>query len=112
MLAGSNVGVNLSRCMELRTRSWLTPRIVGSTLPQAPDYSSCIVGVPDRSYLWIMARTPLIAEEALDTMIQTAHAQGYDCTQILRVPHPNAGSASGAAPEPEGGFDAKSFLAD
>ena len=35
MFAGSNTGVNLSGCMETRTNSWLTPRIVFTSLSQA-----------------------------------------------------------------------------
>ena len=35
MFAGSNIGVNLSGCMETRTKSCLTPRIVFPSLRQA-----------------------------------------------------------------------------
>ena len=35
MCVGSNMGVNLSGCMETRTKSCLTPRIVFPSLPQA-----------------------------------------------------------------------------
>merc|ERR1712186_24594 len=58
---------------ETNTRWSLCPKL-GVYLPLgiaylvidcAEDYSTCIIGVPDRSYLWIMARTPDIDEGVL-----------------------------------------------
>jgi len=52
----------------------------------AEDYSTTIIGVPDRRYLWIMARTPTLPEEKLVELIDKSRAMGFDTTQIVRVP--------------------------
>eukprot|EP00438_Fugacium_kawagutii_P007207 Skav214304 [mRNA] locus=scaffold4614:94925:110792:- [translate_table: standard] len=57
----------------------------------AEDYSTTIIGVPDRRYLWIMARTPQIEESKLDALIAKSrslggHLSGFDDKQIVRVP--------------------------
>eukprot|EP00931_Biecheleriopsis_adriatica_P106449 TRINITY_DN80909_c0_g1_i1.p1 TRINITY_DN80909_c0_g1~~TRINITY_DN80909_c0_g1_i1.p1 ORF type:complete len:509 (-),score=121.74 TRINITY_DN80909_c0_g1_i1:65-1591(-) len=52
----------------------------------ADDYSTAIVGVPDRSYIWIMARTPQVEAATLESLKATAKRLGYDVTQIVNVP--------------------------
>lgn len=50
------------------------------------DYETTIIGVPGRSYLWIMARSPQIPEEQLQKLIDFAAATGHDIDKIQRVP--------------------------
>ena len=39
------------------------------------DYSTTIIGVPDKSYIWIMARTPTVDEAHLRCSSAVNHAQ-------------------------------------
>jgi lipocalin len=52
-----------------------------------PQYTSCMIGVPDRSALWIMSRdiTPM-SDEALAKYSLQANLLGYDVSKIGRVP--------------------------
>ena len=53
----------------------------------ADDYSQCIVGVPSRSYIWIMARTPEMAEDRYEAALQRAVELGFDPSKVMRVQH-------------------------
>ena len=44
------------------------------------------IGVPSRSYVWIMARTPSIADADYQRLVEFAAAQGYDRKLIGKVP--------------------------
>jgi dehydrogenase/reductase SDR family protein 12 len=50
------------------------------------DYSQCIVGVPDRSYLWIMTRTKEEDEQTVSALVNRAVDLGYEGHKIERVP--------------------------
>jgi len=52
----------------------------------AEDYSSTIVAVPDRAYLWIMTRSKTIDEESLQALIKKSVSLGYREEDILRTP--------------------------
>jgi apolipoprotein D and lipocalin family protein len=52
----------------------------------APDYSDTIVGVPNRKYVWIMARTPQISESRYQQLAEKVKALGYDISQLQKVP--------------------------
>jgi len=53
----------------------------------ADDYSSTIIGVPNRDYIWIMARSPDISEEEYQKLLDISAAAGYDLDKIVRIPH-------------------------
>jgi apolipoprotein D and lipocalin family protein len=55
-----------------------------------PDYSRTTIGYPDRSLIWIMARTPQLAEEDYQQALAAAARQGYDTSKIIRVQQPTA----------------------
>jgi len=52
----------------------------------ADDYSTTVVTREKRDYVWIMARTPRIAEAELQRLIEIVGRQGYDTTLLERVP--------------------------
>jgi apolipoprotein D and lipocalin family protein len=54
----------------------------------ADDYSATVVTREKRDYVWIMARTPRLAEAELQRLIDFVGSQGYDTTKLQRVPQP------------------------
>src|SRR4051812_18720355 len=48
----------------------------------ADDYSSAVVGSPDRAYLWILARTPTLPAARLDSARAAARANGFDVDRL------------------------------
>jgi apolipoprotein D and lipocalin family protein len=50
------------------------------------DYSVTIVGRNKRDFVWIMARTPHIADSKYDELVEFIVAAGYDAEKIRRVP--------------------------
>ncbi len=49
------------------------------------DYEYAVVGEPGRKYLWILSRTPVLAEEKLDSILAGIRAKGYDLTELTRT---------------------------
>ena len=52
----------------------------------AEDYSLTLIGREKRDYLWVMARTPSIPAERLESVLRLAAAQGYDVSLVQQVP--------------------------
>jgi lipocalin len=52
----------------------------------AEDYSTSIIAVPNRRYVWIMARTPQIEESEFEDLLNKAKDNGYDLQKIVRIP--------------------------
>jgi len=52
----------------------------------ADDYSHTVVGVPNRKYVWIMARKPYLPDENYKAIIQKLSEAGYDVTKIQKIP--------------------------
>lgn len=50
------------------------------------DYSTTIIGVPDRSYVWIMARDPALPQADYQRLLDLAAERGYDRGQLQAVP--------------------------
>lgn len=50
------------------------------------DYSQTIISRQKRDYVWIMARTPVIAEADYQRLLNIVAAQGYDINKVRRVP--------------------------
>ena len=60
------------------------------------DYSYAVVGHPDRDYLWILARTPTMADATYQSVVTRLQAQGYETSRLVRtlqVAEPLAGDA-------------------
>lgn len=63
------------------------------------DYSYAVVGHPGRDYLWILARTPTMAEATYQSLVTRLQAQGYETSRLVRTrqvagPPPAADSRS------------------
>jgi apolipoprotein D and lipocalin family protein len=63
------------------------------------DYSYAVVGHPGRDYLWILARTPTMAESTYQSIVTRLRAQGYETSRLVRTlqiagPPPAGGSRS------------------
>ena len=53
----------------------------------ADHYQYSLISGPDKSYLWILARTPRLDKAVLDTLIAKAAAAGFDTSQLIFVDH-------------------------
>ena len=53
----------------------------------ATDYSYSLVGEPDRKYLWVLSRSPVMDEQTLDKILERAKQQGYDTAPLIRTNH-------------------------
>ena len=52
----------------------------------AEDYSQVVIARERRDYAWIMARTPVVAEQQYQERVAFLAAQGYDVSKIRKVP--------------------------
>ena len=50
------------------------------------DYTHTVIGREKRDYVWIMARQPTIAEADYRRIVELLAREGYDTTQIQKVP--------------------------
>jgi apolipoprotein D and lipocalin family protein len=51
------------------------------------NYSETIIARNARDYVWIMARTPHLSEEAYQALVKKVSDMGYDMQKLRRVPH-------------------------
>jgi len=51
------------------------------------NYSYALVCGPDKSYLWILARSSLIDEGEKKRLVEKAAALGFDTDRLIYVPH-------------------------
>lgn len=70
--------------------AWLSllPMVWGDywVLALADDYTTAVVGSPDRKYLWLLARTPRVDAPTYERMRAAAAAQGYRVDRLARTP--------------------------
>lgn len=52
----------------------------------AEDYSYTVIGVPARSYVWIMARRPVMDEKIYQELVESLGKRGFDTSLIQKVP--------------------------
>jgi apolipoprotein D and lipocalin family protein len=57
-----------------------------SIIELADDYSYTVVGVPNRNYVWIMARTPSLPDSTFRSLLQRVDSHGFDTSKIETVP--------------------------
>lgn len=65
---------------------WFLPAGDYLIIDLAEDYSRTIISVPDRRWVWLMARTPVIAEQDYQAMVQSLARAGFATQSIRRVP--------------------------
>jgi apolipoprotein D and lipocalin family protein len=53
-----------------------------------PDYQYAVVGHPERSYLWILSKTPQMDENLYQELLQRIANKGYDVSLIKRTLQP------------------------
>lgn len=53
----------------------------------APDYSTAIIGMPDRSCVWVLSRSVEMEEAVVQDVKRKIQKAGYDVSQLQRVPH-------------------------
>lgn len=51
----------------------------------APDYSYAIIGHPNRKYLWILNRKPVMNEQTYNYLVSVAANKGFDVRNIVRT---------------------------
>ncbi len=54
------------------------------------DYGAALVGSPDRAYLWVLARSPVLDARTYERLVSTAAAQGFDVARLVRSPAQSA----------------------
>lgn len=55
-----------------------------------PGYRVALVGSPDREHLWLLSRTPALADAARETYLATARAQGFVLDDWIDTPQSGA----------------------
>ena len=51
----------------------------------ADDYSYAVVGHPNRKYLWILSRTPIMNENVYQQILAKIIEKGFDISKIQRT---------------------------
>ncbi|BCS31342.1 membrane protein [Luteitalea sp. TBR-22] len=54
-------------------------------LDLAPDYSTAVVGSPDRDYLWVLSRTPDVDQPTYARLVEAVRDQGFDPARLVRT---------------------------
>jgi apolipoprotein D and lipocalin family protein len=52
-----------------------------------PDYRVALVGSPDRTYLWLLARSTALDPQLRAAYLATAREQGYALDRLIDTPH-------------------------
>jgi apolipoprotein D and lipocalin family protein len=53
----------------------------------ADDYSSAVLGTPNRNHLWLIAREKRTSDEVRAAFLTKAQAQGFDTSKLIYCPH-------------------------
>ncbi|MFZ6046005.1 lipocalin family protein [Pseudomonas sp. CR3202] len=46
-------------------------------------YRTALVGNPNRKYLWLLSRTPVVSEKSRERLLEAAEGQGYDTDLLI-----------------------------
>jgi apolipoprotein D and lipocalin family protein len=52
----------------------------------ADDYSYAVVGHPNRKYLWILSRTPVMDATVYQQVLNRIAAKGFDLSMLQKTP--------------------------
>ena len=63
------------------------------------DYDYAVVGTPDRSYLWILARRSEMEPTLYRRVIDGARAEGFDVSALVTTAHRRPGELPSSAPD-------------
>ena len=56
-----------------------------NVLELSPDYRFSLIGSKSDKYLWILSRTPKMAQDEIDFLLKSAQARGYDTSKLIWV---------------------------
>jgi apolipoprotein D and lipocalin family protein len=51
------------------------------------DYDYAVVGTPNRKYLWILSRTPQMADKLFSQLLESAKSKGFDVSKLIKTSH-------------------------
>ena len=51
------------------------------------DYDYAVVGAPSRSFLWVLARQPVLAPDLYARLTDRAREQGFDVSKLIKTAH-------------------------
>ena len=51
------------------------------------DYEYAVVGTPNRKYLWILSRTPQMADELFSQLAESVKSQGFNVNNLIKTSH-------------------------
>ena len=69
--------------------NWVSTLLPGVTkgdywvLYLGDNYSTALVGNPDRKYLWLLSRKPHVDQQTRDELLSKAQQQGYDTSRLI-----------------------------
>ena len=63
------------------------------------EYRYSFVSGPNRSYLWLLSRTPEVGPETLDHFLESAAALGFDLDELILVDHSGQPNSPVETPE-------------
>lgn len=68
-------------------KSWPVSLLAGDYLIHYVDenYQTAVVGSPDRDSFWLLSRTPTLAEERRQELLQKATALGYNVDNMIKT---------------------------
>lgn len=95
---GANEARGVARVVDTRTYAKLKVRFAPAALSflpfvwgdywilgLAPDYSWAVVGSPDRKYLWVLARQPVLDGDRFTAALQVARTNGFDADRLVKT---------------------------
>jgi apolipoprotein D and lipocalin family protein len=51
----------------------------------ADDYSYAVIGHPNRKYLWILSRKPVMEESLYNAIVERTKSKGFDITKLVKM---------------------------